>query len=141
MTDLETIRLMRKHIQELEQRNDELQQRNAQLEVIAALARLLADAEIARMKKLVEDHEASTKPKNKGGRPSNGFDDEFVLGLVNKSLARLKTKGSADRVYGDSDAARRIAEIELMLMDKNWAEGKRRKSGETTRSTQKQRLG
>ena len=120
MTDdsLATIRIMREHIQEL-------QQRITQLELAAALSQPLVDAEVAKMKKMVDDYDASTKPNNKGGRPSNGFDDEFVLGLVNKSLARLKTKGSADRVYGDSDAARRIAEIQLMLMDKNWAEGKK----------------
>jgi len=129
MTDLETIRLMREYIQELQQRNDELQQRNAQLEVIAALAQPLADAEIARMKKLVEDHEASKltdhthiEPPSKGGRPSNKFDDEFVLSLVNRSWSHLKANGMVDRVYLDSDAARFIAKLDLRAKDKNWVE-------------------
>ena len=117
MTDdtLTTIRLMREHIQEL-------QQRITQLELAAALSQPLVDAELARMKKLVDDYEASTKPKNKGGRPSNGFDDEFVLGLVNTSLAYLKANGMVNRVYRDSDAARFIAKQESRAKDKNWVE-------------------
>ena len=117
MTDdtLTTIRLMREHIQEL-------QQRITQLELAAALSQPLVDAELARMKKLVDDYEASTKTKNKGGRPSNGFDDEFVLGLVNTSLAYLKANGMVNRVYRDSDAARFIAKQESRAKDKNWVE-------------------
>ena len=117
MTDdtLTTIRLMREHIQEL-------QQRITQLELAAALSQPLVDAEVAKMKKMVDDYDASTKPNNKGGRPSNGFDDEFVLGLVNTSLAYLKANGMVNRVYRDSDAARFIAKQESRAKDKNWVE-------------------
>ena len=117
MTDdsLATIRIMREHIQEL-------QQRITQLELAAALSQPLVDAEVAKMKKMVDDYDASTKPNNKGGRPSNGFDDEFVLGLVDRSLAYLKANGMVNRVYRDSDATRFIAKQESRAKDKNWVE-------------------
>ena len=65
MTDLETIRIMREHIQRQDQRIGQLE-----LAIALAASRLrqaqpLVDAEVARMKKLVDDYEASTKPKNK----------------------------------------------------------------------------
>ena len=69
MTDLETIRIMREHIQRQDQRIGQLE-----LAIALAASRLrqaqpLVDAEVARMKALVDDYEASTQPKNKGGRP------------------------------------------------------------------------
>ena len=113
MTDdaLATIRLMRGHIQEL-------QQRITQLELAAALRQPLVDAEVARMKKLVDDYEASTKPKNKGGRPRDTDDDVW---LANKALAIVGGRNYYNKTK--TAAASLLAENDLKIEHKeNWVE-------------------
>ena len=113
MTDdaLATIRLMRGHIQEL-------QQRITQLELAAALRQPLVDAEVARMKKLVDDYEASTKPKNKGGRPRDTDDD---IWLANKALAIVGGRNYYNKTK--TAAASLLAENDLKIEHKeNWVE-------------------
>ena len=113
MTDdaLATIRIMREHIQEL-------QQRIKQLVLATALRQPLVDAEVARMKKLVDDYEASTKPKNKGGRPRDTDDDVW---LANKALAIVGGRNYYNKTK--TAAASLLAENDLKIEHKeNWVE-------------------
>jgi hypothetical protein len=123
MTDdaLATIRLMRGHIQEL-------QQRITQLELAAALRQPLVDAEVARMKKLVDDYEASTKPKNKGGRPRDTDDD---IWLANKALAIVGGLNYYNKTK--TAAASLLAENDLKIEHKeNWVEVAKTEDGKKT---------
>ena len=113
MTDdsLATIRIMREHIQ----RQD---QRIKQLELAAALTQPLVDAEVARMKALVDDYEASTQPKNKGGRPRDTDDDVW---LANKALAIVGGRNYYNKTK--TAAASLLAENDLKIEHKeNWVE-------------------
>lgn len=106
-----TIRLLLEHIQ----RQD---QRIAQLELAAALAQPLVDAEVARMKALVDDYEASTKPKNKGGRPKDTDDDVW---LASKALAIVGARNYYNKTK--TAAASLLAENDLKIEHKeNWVE-------------------
>lgn len=108
---LTTIRLLLEHIQ----RQD---QRIAQLELAAALAQPLVDAEVARMKALVDDYEASTKPKNKGGRPKDTDDDVW---LASKALAIVGARNYYNKTK--TAAASLLAENDLKIEHKeNWVE-------------------
>ena len=126
MTDLETIRIMREHIQRQDQRIGQLE-----LAIALAASRLrqaqpLVDAEVARMKKLVDDYEASTKPKNKGGRPKDTDDDVW---LANKALAIVVGRNPHNNTQ--RAAAKRLAENDLKLMHKeNWVEVAKTEVGE-----------
>lgn len=105
------IRLLLEHIQ----RQD---QRIAQLELAAALAQPLVDAEVARMKALVDDYEASTKPKNKGGRPKDTDDDVW---LASKALAIVGARNYYNKTK--TAAASLLAENDLKIEHKeNWVE-------------------
>ena len=106
-----TIRLLLEHIQ----RQD---QRIKQLELAAALTQPLVDAEVARMKALVDDYEASTQPKNKGGRPRDTDDDVW---LANKALAIVGGRNYYNKTK--TAAASLLAENDLKIEHKeNWVE-------------------
>ena len=106
-----TIRLLLEHIQRQNQRI-------TQLELAAALAQPLVDAEVARMKALVDDYEASTQPKNKGGRPRDTDDDVW---LANKALAIVGGRNYYNKTK--TAAASLLAENDLKIEHKeNWVE-------------------
>ena len=106
-----TIRLLLEHIQRQNQRI-------TQLELAAALAQPLVDAEVARMKALVDDYEASTQPKNKGGRPRDTDDDVW---LANKALAIVGVRNRNNKTK--TAAASLLAENDLEIEHKeNWVE-------------------
>ena len=125
MTDLETIRIMREHIQRQDQRIGQLE-----LAIALAASRLrqaqpLVDAEVARMKALVDDYEASTQPKNKGGRPRDTDDDVW---LANKALAIVGGRNYYNKTK--TAAASLLAENDLKIEHKeNWVEVEKTEDG------------